>query len=414
MVDISAFLLLVAAVLFVGAVYFGWGRGRGRGSDDLRKRVLEIAGSRLDPSVMPRGDAAAQADRVLESLVRHLESEVNNLSESETRYKKRLETLERLSNAGSADAIFQAALDEAMGMTEAAAGYVGVRNPEKQGFEVKMVSGLSRELIGQPLSGLGEQATKEPSVLAEIFGTESAALPWEKEFRALLAASFGDSGATSGVIALYGREELFTKRNLEDVSWVGEALGSSSGPRPVPSQGKAEPLIDEVTKVYNDRFFWNQMEKELDRSRRFSHPISLLLLSVDNFDLYVDAYGQSMADRILKLISDVLRKNLREVDIIARHKGYEFAVILPETDLNGAKVTAEKLRQEMQGTGLVVDQAKKFWLTVSIGAATSPLGESTSRGLFHVADQALNQASQSRNRVVNYVLSLTGRRAEGS
>lgn len=411
--DIATLILLLAAVLFVAAIYFGWGRGRG--VDHLRQRVMEIAKPRLDPAMMPRGDAPAQAERALETLVKQLESEASRLSESQARCQQRLGASQRLAKARGSAASRKAALDEATSMVKADAGYVAFRDVGEDEFLVAVVSGLPLELAGKPIAGLGEQATKEPSVMAQIFGNEAAALPWEKDFGALLAISFDVSGTRRGVIGLYKRQEPFSQQNLEDVSWIGRTLGETAEvPPAAPVESRAETLTDEVTELYNERFFWSQTEKELNRARRFSHAISLLLLSVDNFELYVDAYGQTVADRILKLIAEALRDSLREVDIIARHRGNEFAIILPETDLAGARVVGEKIRQDMQTKGLVVDSGKKFWLTVSVGTATSPLGEATSRGIFHVADQALNQASQNRNAVVNYVLSLTSRRAEGS
>jgi len=143
-------------------------------------------------------------------------------------------------------------------------------------------------------------------------------------------------------------------------------------------------------------------ESELARAVRYSAPLSLLMMDVDHFKLINDTYGHKAGDRVLKKISETCQKTLREIDIIGRVGGEEFAVLLPETDIDQAMDVAERLREEIAKAKVEIDQVLPINFTISIGVTTLTPQNENIEGLLNVADKALYVAKDSgRNRVVH-------------
>jgi diguanylate cyclase (GGDEF)-like protein len=128
------------------------------------------------------------------------------------------------------------------------------------------------------------------------------------------------------------------------------------------------------------------------------------MIDIDNFKLYNDTFGHPAGDRALRVVADVLRKHAnRTRDVAARFGGEEFALIMPETNLRGAAVVAERLRAAIEATGIRQgDGARHRVVTVSIGvAAVSNAAEATPASMLAEADRALYRAKAAgRNRVV--------------
>ena len=159
--------------------------------------------------------------------------------------------------------------------------------------------------------------------------------------------------------------------------------------------------LDYLTGLHNRRFFMQVAETELARAIRYSAPLSLLMMDVDHFKLINDTYGHKAGDRVLKKISETCQKTLREIDIIGRVGGEEFAVLLPETDIDEAMDVAERLREEIAKAKVEIDQVLPLNFTISIGVTTLTPQNENIEGLLNVADKALYVAKDSgRNRVV--------------
>jgi len=159
---------------------------------------------------------------------------------------------------------------------------------------------------------------------------------------------------------------------------------------------------DGLTGLPNRRRFDEDVEREVLRALRFGRPVSLLMVDLDDFKLYNDAYGHPAGDEVLRALAQVLRQHLRSVDIPARYGGEEFAVILPETDLEQALEVAERLREHV--ALMHVPFNLKQPITVSIGVATLPRHAMKPETLVEAADQALYAAKQAgKNQVRPYV-----------
>jgi diguanylate cyclase (GGDEF)-like protein len=162
------------------------------------------------------------------------------------------------------------------------------------------------------------------------------------------------------------------------------------------AQIQQQALTDALTGCYNRRSFEMQLERDLHLATRLRQPLSLIMLDVDNFKRVNDSAGHDTGDMALRKLADCLREELRGVDSAARFGGDEFAVILPQADLEGAVLVAERLRErisqkEVAGFGSI---------SASFGIATFPRHASSRDTLVVAADRALYSAKHGgRNRV---------------
>ncbi len=160
---------------------------------------------------------------------------------------------------------------------------------------------------------------------------------------------------------------------------------------------------DGLTEIANHRRFKEVLAQEWRRSRRYSQPLSLLLVDVDRFKEYNDTYGHQAGDECLRRVAAALRETVRRpFDFVARYGGEEFAVLLPETETPGAMAVAERLRADIQGLGIEHSRAPGAGcVTVSVGVATVRADDDvTPEELLRSADEALYRAKDGgRNRV---------------
>lgn len=162
-----------------------------------------------------------------------------------------------------------------------------------------------------------------------------------------------------------------------------------------------ESITDELTGLYNRRFFLRRASQETNASFRYKFPVSIILCDIDNFKKVNDNYGHLVGDHVLQAFSKLLKKCTRESDVLARFGGEEFIIMLPQTDKNGAYVLAERMRQETEA--LSVDESKKAQdvkFTASFGVTTCTSNNSIEQNI-HLVDEALYSAKESgKNRVI--------------
>ncbi len=164
----------------------------------------------------------------------------------------------------------------------------------------------------------------------------------------------------------------------------------------------AETITDPLTGLNNLRYFQNSLQTEIGRAHRHKRSFALLIVDIDYFKTFNDANGHQMGNVILKEVANIIKSSVRGDGICARYGGEEFAMILPETDAEGGKAVAERIRSNVEKTIFPgQDNQPQKNLTVSVGGATFPQNGSVASELFERADQALYKAKNSgRNRVV--------------
>jgi len=147
---------------------------------------------------------------------------------------------------------------------------------------------------------------------------------------------------------------------------------------------------DNLTKVYNRRYFDERLEMEIERARRYSRKVSCVMVDIDNFKEVNSRHGHQAGDDILKILADVLLSNTRSSDVVARYGGEEFIVIIPESTGTEAAILAERVRSVFEGCSDCLGGGGA--VTVSCGVATYPDHASDSATLLRMADSAVYRA----------------------
>ncbi|MGY6564414.1 MAG: GGDEF domain-containing protein [Halomonadaceae bacterium] len=158
---------------------------------------------------------------------------------------------------------------------------------------------------------------------------------------------------------------------------------------------------DELTGLFNRRYFMQRLLQELARYRRYGRPTSVVLFDFDHFKRINDTHGHPAGDQVLVKVSKLLRERLRTNDIPARLGGEEFALLLPETDLEEAVGVAEKVRQMVLEQEFTSEEGHRFEASITCGVSAFHGTEETVEAILHRADQNLYQGKRTgRNRVI--------------
>jgi len=147
-------------------------------------------------------------------------------------------------------------------------------------------------------------------------------------------------------------------------------------------------ITDGLTKLYNSRHFYSQIKTEIDRSLRYEHPLSLLILDIDHFKEYNDRFGHLEGDKVLVRLGQVIKLLLRKMDSAYRYGGEEFTVILPETESAEAKTVAERIRTAVKSIVFTPKPGEEVSISISIGMTAYQPSEDLAT-FIQRADQAL-------------------------
>ncbi len=162
-------------------------------------------------------------------------------------------------------------------------------------------------------------------------------------------------------------------------------------------------MVDGLTGLFVRRYFDARIEEEIERSRRYGTPFSVIMLDVDDFKKLNDTYGHLVGDRVLRAIANVIKAQMRGVDTAARYGGEEMAVILPRTEMVGAYSLAERIREAIAELRITTDDEppRALAVTASLGIAAYPESKAqTGEDLVRRADRALYRAKKTgKNRV---------------
>ena len=159
-------------------------------------------------------------------------------------------------------------------------------------------------------------------------------------------------------------------------------------------------IVDGLTEVHNKRYFLEFLERELARSARYKHSLSLVMYDLDHFKNVNDTYGHLAGDHVLREISRRLHSRIRREELLARYGGEEFVILLPETDSEGAISFAEHIRERVEAEP-VNFEGEVIKVTISVGVATIKGETMDTDGIIRMADENLYEAKRSgRNRVV--------------
>ncbi|RTE85851.1 MULTISPECIES: diguanylate cyclase [Gammaproteobacteria] len=165
---------------------------------------------------------------------------------------------------------------------------------------------------------------------------------------------------------------------------------------------KRQSSEDDLTGLYNRRYFFEEGEKQLVEAKHQQEPSCMLVLDLDRFKEINDEHGHPAGDEALTQVARLLSEEVRKTDLLARVGGEEFALFLPNTEANVATELAEKLRQCIQENPVQIKPGTHTQLTISVGVYTDPVSQTPFSDIYHEADSQLYEAKkQGRNRVAS-------------
>lgn len=197
--------------------------------------------------------------------------------------------------------------------------------------------------------------------------------------------------------------QVRTRQMVEDVQQarvqVSDANKKVESLKKQMEKVKQEIIIDPLTRTYNRRAYDEKIKQEMMGFQRYGRPTALAIVDIDHFKLVNDTYGHRTGDGVLRILSDVMKKEIREIDVLARYGGEEFALILPHTPYQQALEVAERIRKKVEVSRFTY-KGKPFSVTVSIGVGTLKEND-TLESYVERVDQALYRGKNGgRNRVV--------------
>lgn len=165
---------------------------------------------------------------------------------------------------------------------------------------------------------------------------------------------------------------------------------------------KEESIMDELTGQYNRRHILYELEKEIERARRYKHTLAGIMIDVDDFKKFNDRYGHLFGDTILKEVTNIFDHCVRTIDVLGRYGGDEFIILLPEANPDTAKVVAERIKKAL-GEHTILYKKKPLKVTVSMGVHYfEDLTNVDKKDFIEKIDQALYLAKTSgKNRVAS-------------
>ncbi|NOZ60237.1 MAG: sensor domain-containing diguanylate cyclase [Calditrichaeota bacterium] len=212
-----------------------------------------------------------------------------------------------------------------------------------------------------------------------------------------------------GIISLYRRAAgAFTENEISLFKKISEEIAKVIDKTLLFRETKELSITDELTGLYNRRYFNERFDREVQRAKRYKRPLAVLMIDIDYFKNFNDVNGHLMGDEILKRVAHTLDSNIRKADLLARYGGEEFVVVLPEIDKNHALQVAEKLRATIDRKRFPKQENQPGKnLTISVGVAAFPGDSTDARELVDLADRALYKAKAAgRNQVVAFNSSL--------
>lgn len=230
--------------------------------------------------------------------------------------------------------------------------------------------------------------------------------PWLHPFlRQLLAVPLSLQGQVEGMLCVLNKEngQGFKAGDISTLSTLALHAGVAIDNARFVEKMEEQAITDSLTGLLNHMEFQNRLIEEIDRSRRYGKMFSLLMLDLDHFKDVNDTYGHPIGDKVLKETAKILKTLLRSVDLAFRYGGEEFAILLPETDSQGARIIADRIRQEIGRRPIFTRLEESTHVTISIGVSEFPQDADQREDLISAADQALYASKRNgRDRVSLY------------
>jgi diguanylate cyclase (GGDEF)-like protein len=223
----------------------------------------------------------------------------------------------------------------------------------------------------------------------------------EPEVETAMAVPFSSRGQLLGVVAVYGHimGETFADEDIEALATLVAQAGTAVDNVSLHEEAQRLSITDGLTGLWNRRQLDLRCQEELERAIRFGRPVGVVFCDVDHFKDVNTEWHHQGGDSVLVEVAQRLMAATREIDVVARYGGEEFVLLLPETDLAGSRILAEKVRRAMCEEP-VEHAGRERTVSLSLGVAAYPHSGTSVRTLLAAAQEALGRAKQNgRNRV---------------
>lgn len=275
---------------------------------------------------------------------------------------------------------------------------------------VKVAHGLNREALKKVSFRLdegisGKVARSGKAVLIQDVSKEKDFLYYKglkKNIGSFMSIPLKSNDQIIGVLNTHRpKKGAFKSQELELFTAVAEHVSVAIEKARIFEKTKEDASRDELTGLYNRRFFFDQLAKEMKRAKRYKKVFSIVISDIDHFKSYNDLFGHVQGDYALRNVARVLEHSVRGEDIVARFGGEEFILILPEIGKSGAVKVAEKLRKNIASEKFLGEELLPGGiLTASFGVSSFPVDAEEGLQLIDMADKALYLSkSKGRNRV---------------
>jgi diguanylate cyclase (GGDEF)-like protein/PAS domain S-box-containing protein len=305
------------------------------------------------------------------------------------------------------DALLRTITERAVTLFGTNAGELFLYRPDRGVLELAAVVGIGASSVGREV-GPGEGVAGKVLETGRPFvGDQHSLLSEEsgsgRSYRwgSALAAPIRWRDEVLGVLGLLSmKSQAFAADDANLLELFATQAAVAIGNARLYAEVERLAVLDELTKLSNRRGLLTVGVREVERSRRFGHPLSLLFLDLDHFKDVNDRFSHEAGDTVLREISRRIVAAVREIDIVARYGGEEFVVLLLETSAQGAHEVAERMRRTIEGTAVPTDRGP-VRMTVSVGVAEFGPDAADLETMIRLADEAMYAAKNAgRNRVV--------------
>ncbi len=381
---------------------------------DAKESIKSFSEKDVDFFEALTGQAAVAIQNAL--LVKQLTASNRTLQRKVSELEAMFAVSQSLSFGQGQTEVLETVIDQTLKVVGAERGSVLLTDPEGETLQMAVARGrldpgvgpATVLKVGEGIAGvvaqkgtpyIANQGAKDPAFVSRS--------PRDADIRNLMCAPLAGKDGILGVITTVNKKQgEFTGEDLQILSNLAHHAAASIEKSRLYNMA----VFDGLTKLYVKRYFNAWMEREVGKALRYGNEISLLVSDIDHFKKFNDTYGHHIGDQVLVEVAQIFRESARGSDLVARYGGEEFVVALPETDLQGAEIFAERLRARVEAHR-VKTPTQELKVTISLGICTiRNSGVRNPEEMFKAADSCLYQAkARGRNQWVSFKPALSSR-----
>lgn len=273
---------------------------------------------------------------------------------------------------------------------------VGKKAKEIQKFRLKMGEGIAGWVAQEGIPVVVPDVSKDE----RFFGKIDEAIHFKT--KSLMCVPIKSKDQVIGVLEVVNKTtgEPFTKEDLELLMRLVDQTAIAIERASLYQKMAELAITDDLTKLFNTRYLNRTIETEVQRSSRYNTSVSLIFMDIDYFKLVNDHHGHLIGSKLLVELGQLLIKNLRSIDIVARYGGDEFVIVLPQTPPKAAVQIAERIRKIVEQNVFLKKEGYSLKITASFGVASYPESAKSKEELLRLADEAMYKVKyQTRNAV---------------